>query len=130
MRIGCSECLCCVAIESHRPALVESLLQRSDVVYRDIYWAPAPSCSSKAINWIGTDYPLLHDVGPDMVLSLVGRDDCGHMRVDAELRGASLDFLHYERAYILVSLQMMARWHTSEHFNFEHILRRALAFGL
>ena len=126
MRIGCSECLC-IAIESHRPALLKSLLQRADVVYRDIYWAPAPHWTN-VIDWYMMQYPLLHDVGPDTDLSLVGREDCGHMRVDVELDSATFDLLREERAYILVSLPQVARWHSSERFDAERILRQCGQF--
>ena len=115
MKIGCSECLC-IAIESHRSALLKWLLQRSDVQYRDIYWAPTPTQKS----W--KDFE-----GEEMDFSIVGRDDCGHMRVDVELC-ASFDLIWKERAYILVSLPMIARWHTSERFNAERILRQSGKF--
>ena len=128
MKIGCSECLC-IAIESHRSALLKWLLQRSDVQYRDIYWAPTPTQTS----WKVTEgeeeckFPVLHDMGPDMDFSIVGRDDCGHMRVDVELC-APFECISKARAYILVSLPMIARWHTSERFNAERILRQSGKF--
>ena len=128
MKIGCSECLC-IAIESHRSALLKWLLQRSDVQYRDIYWAPTPTRKSWKVI-AGEEvrmFPLLHDMGSDMDFSIVGRDDCGHMRVDVELC-APFDFFEKERAYILVSLPMIARWHTSERFNAERILRQSGKF--
>ena len=130
MKFGCSECLC-IAIESHRPALLKSLLQRSDVVYRDLFWAPYTS------NW--SDYysgayfseiPQLHHFGFDSDLSFVGRENCGHMRVDVELQ-TPFDVLwkpDYSSAYILVSLPLMARWHSSVSFNAEHILRQSGQF--
>ena len=66
-------------------------------------------------------------MGSDMDLSIVGRDDCGHMRVDVELYSAFKN-CGEERAYILVSLPMIARWHTSERFNAERILRQSGQF--
>ena len=72
-------------------------------------------------------FPVLHDMGSDIDLSIVGRDDCGHMRVDVELC-APLDLFRKARAYILVSLPMIARWHTSERFNAERILRQSGKF--
>ena len=128
MKIGCSECLC-IAIESHRSALLKSLLQRSDVQYCDIFWAPTPSPNSWQYIEDERDckFPVLHDVGFDMDLSIIGRDDCGHMRVDVELCFPSA-FFENVRAYILVSLPMIARWHTSERFNAERILRQSGKF--
>ena len=133
MKFGCSECLC-IAIESHRPALLKSLLQRSDVVYRDMFWAPSPSNWSGDYNysdnlWV-TAIPQLHHFGSDSDLSFVGREDCGHMQVDVELQ-TPFDVLCqqvYSSAYILVSLPLMARWHSSVAFNAEHILRQSGQF--
>ena len=31
-------------------------------------------------------YLLLHDIGPESDDSIIGREDCGHMRADVELR--------------------------------------------
>ena len=130
MKFGCSECLC-IAIESHRPALLKSLLQRSDVVYRDMFWAPY---SSKWDYVTGSQWvksiPRLHHFDSDSDLSFVGREDCGHMRVDVELQ-TPFDVLckpNYPTAYILVSLPLMARWHSSVSFNAEHILRQSGQF--
>ena len=48
MKLGCSECLC-IAIESHRPQLLRALLTRTNLVYRDMFWAPTPrECASNA----------------------------------------------------------------------------------
>ena len=58
---------------------------------------------------------------------IVGQEDCGHMRVDVELR-APFELLWNERAYILVSLPMVARWHTFDRFNAERILRQSGQF--
>lgn len=121
MKIGCSECMC-IAIESHRPALLKSLLQRSDIVYRDIYWAPYPS------NLDDKSVPRLHHFDSANDLSFVGREDCGHMQVDVELQTSfeELRTPNYSTAYILVSLPLMARWHSSVSFNAEHILRQTI----
>lgn len=100
------------------------------VQYRDIFWAPTPSPNS----WQCIEgkeakddrmFPVLHD--GDMDLSIVGRDDCGHMWVDVELCDPFKHLLR-ERAYILVSLPMIARWHTSERFDAERILRQSGKF--
>ena len=131
MKFGCSECLC-IAIESHRPALLKSLLQRSDVVYRDMFWARYPSKWAPYVTgneWVKS-IPQLHHFGSDSDLSFVCREDCGHMRVDDELQ-TPFDVLcnpNYSTAYILVSLPLMARWHSSVSFNAEHILRQSGQF--
>ena len=72
-------------------------------------------------------FPVLHDMGSDVDFLIVGRDDCGHMRVDVELC-APFKLLLKKRAYILVSFPMIARWHTSERFNAERILRQSGKF--
>ena len=66
-------------------------------------------------------------MGPDMDMSIVWRDDCGHMQVEVEFCDPS-DLLNKQRAWILVSLPMIARWHTSERFNTERILRQSGKF--
>ena len=125
MKFGCSECLC-IAIESHSSALLKSLLEAFDVQYRDIFWAPTPTWNSWTM--CEDEYiPVLHDMGPEIDLSIVGREDCCHMRVDVELLEPSKLF-GKTRAYILVSLPMIARWHTSERFNAEGILRQSGKF--
>ena len=118
-------------IESHRPAVLKSLLQRSDVVHRDMFWACYPS---KWNDYYSGGYiseiPQLHHFGSDSDLSFVGREDCGHMRVDVELQ-TQFDVLckpDYSTAYILVSLPMMARWHSTGAFNAEHILKQSGQF--
>ena len=71
--------------------------------------------------------PVLLDMGPEMDLSKVGREDCSHMRFDVELR-APLKLLWIERAYILVSLPLVARWHSSDRFDAERIIRQSGQF--
>ena len=135
MKFGCSECLC-IAIESHRPALVKSLFQRSDVVYRDMFWAPYPSNWDEITGngWV-MSVPRLHHFDAHSDLSFVGREDCGHMRVDVELQTpfdvlCRLNYMYnYSTAYILVSLPLMARWHSSDSFNAEHIFRQSGQFN-
>lgn len=72
-------------------------------------------------------FPILHDTGSDMDLSIVGRDDCSHMREEVELC-SPFELIGKERAYILVSLPMIARWHSSKRFNAERILRQSGKF--
>ena len=127
MKIGCSECIC-IAIESHRTVLLKRLLLRSNVQYRDIFWAPAPPRDSwQIIEEEQKLFPILHDMSSEMDLSIVGSDDCGHVRVDVEL-SSSCDLFLNARAYILVSLPLIARWHTSERFNAERMLRESGKF--
>ena len=128
MKFGCSECLC-IAIESHRPALLKSLLQRSDIFYRDIIWAPTPvEWSYPESTFTSLAIPVLHYFGAESDLSFVGREDCGHMRVDVDLvTPFNVLWKHYN-AYILVSLPQMARWHSSKRFNAERILRQSGKF--
>ena len=133
MNIGCSECLC-IAIESHRPALLKSLLQRSDVTYKDMFWARSPndwqydSSTDNMLRWQRYPIPQLHHFGSDSDLSFVGREGCGHMRVDVELQTPFDTMCKGEMAYILVSLPMVARWHSSDSFNAENILRQSGIF--
>lgn len=113
MNIGCSECVC-IAIESHRPALLRSLLERPHTAFRDCYWSALPISTVTVPTYDEhVMVPELHHMDARADLSFVGRADCGHMRVDGELR-APLQF--GRKAYILVSLVLMARWHSSAHF--------------
>ena len=128
MKFGCSECLC-IAIESHRPALLKFLLQRTDIVYRDVFWAPTPrEWAEDKSTCTRMEIPMLHYFGADSDLSFVGREDCGHMRVDADVQ-TPFDVLWSPfNAYILVSLPLMARWHCSKRFNAERILLQSGQF--
>ena len=130
MKFGCSECLC-IAVESHRPSLLKALFQRSDIVYRDMFWAPYPSNWDDITGdgWV-MSVPRLHHFDAHSDLSFVGREDCGHTRVDVELQIPFdvLCKLNYSTAYILVSLPLMARWHSSDSFNAEHIFRQSGQF--
>ena len=141
IEFGCSECLC-IAIESHRPELLQSLLQRTGLVYRDIYWVPAPRewvMNNLTCNYI-LKIPVLYYIQPDSELSFVGRENCGHMQIDAEicspldLHFTSIEydariFDHWNSsAYILVSLPLMAHWHSSDEFDAEQMLRQSGRF--
>ena len=128
MKFGCSECLC-IAIESHRPALLKSLLQRTDIEYHDIFWAPTPrGLTYPKSTFTRMEIPVLHYFGAESDLSFVGREDCGHMRVDVDLL-TPFDVLWNPRnGYILVSLPLMARCHSSKRFNAERILRQSGKF--
>lgn len=131
MKFGCSECLC-VAIEAHQSDLLTALVQRADVVYRDIFWAPCPSKWVRELHntrlWISKRIPQLHHLkAHDSDLSFVGRDDCGHMQVDVEIQ-TPFEVVNRSNPYILVSLPMMARWHSSKTFDAEGILKRSGKF--
>ena len=128
MKFGCSECLC-IAIESHRHALLKSLLQRTDIVYRDIYWAPTPrEWTYPKSTYTRVKIPVLHHFGAESDLSFVGREDCGHMRIDVDLLTPFNVLWNPHNAYILVSLPLMARWHSVKGFNAEQILRQSGKF--
>ena len=126
MKFGCSECLC-IAIESHRPALLKSLLFGTDIVYRDIFWTPTPRKWAKnKSTYTRMEIPVLHYFGAESDLSFLGREDCGHMRIDEELLTPFDELCNPHNAYILVSRALMARWHSSKAFNAERILRQSL----
>ena len=128
MKFGCSECLC-IAIESHRHALLKSLLQRTDIVYRDIFWAPTPrEWTYPKSTFTRVKIPVLHYFGAESDLSFVGREDCGHIRIDADLLTPFDIMWNPHNAYILVSLPLMARWHSVKGFNAERILRQSGKF--
>ena len=71
---------------------------------------------------------MLHYFGAESDLSFVGREDCGHMRVDVDLLTPFDMLWNRFNAYILVSLPQMARWHSSKRFNAERILRQSGKF--
>ena len=133
-KYGCSECLC-IAIESHRSALVSDLLNRKNVVYRDMYWSTRPRALQRMENSECLDeyYPLLHLIRPDGDLSRVGIADCRHVPFDEELR-EPLCWTRKDRSLVLrdyrtlVSLPMLARWHSRDGFDAEQMLRNSLKF--
>ena len=85
---------------------------------------------------MGTDFTkqkvsVLHYFTADSDLSFVGQEDCGHMRIDDEIQtsfGKLCIRFDEDNAYILVSIPMMARWHTSSRFNAEHIFLQSGKF--
>ena len=117
MNFGCSQCLC-IAIESHRSALLKSLLERPNVVYRDMFWARQPIW--RWCNNDKTDYPILHDITDDSDLSFVGRDNCGHTPEDEELL---LPLTDDTSERVLVSLPLLAKCHSTKGFDAEQMLR-------
>lgn len=88
VRFGCSECVC-VAIESHRPDLLIELLSRSDVVHRDMFWAPGRPFALRQSRHIRPNeyFPVLHLIKQHDDPSQITSGHCGHDIVDEELRG-------------------------------------------
>ena len=72
-------------------------------------------------------YPVLHNIQPESDLSFVGQKDCGHLQFDVEIHTGFVHFLR-NSAYILVSLPLIARWHSSEEFDAEQMLRQSERF--
>ena len=125
---GCSECLC-IAIESHRPELLGELLAR-DVLYRDMYWSTRPRALQRSVKIEFEErFPVLHLISPQADLSNIWRADCGHVAHDAELC-ERLGLFFECGSGTLVSLPMIARWHSSEitGFNAEQMLRDSRKF--
>ena len=76
-------------------------------------------------------YPILHELSDK---KFFGRAHCGHEQVDVELRNPFLPELNAIRwpfpdpSRFLVSLPILARWHTSEDFPAEEMLRESGKF--
>lgn len=120
------------AIESHRPALLRQLLERH-VLYRDIFWMPVPRTFRHTV---GTDARTNDsrdgeaaagdgegDVDAEVTCIGTALADakCSHEAFDADLRMPIPAVAVSER--ILASLPTIARWHTSERFPADRILR-------
>lgn len=129
MNYGCSERLC-IAIECHRPSLLKSLLERPNIVYRDIFWArlPIPRWSFHFCygNFI-EGFPILHEIHADTDLSKVCRQDCRHKLLDVELYHPLTDDITDR---ILVSLPIMALCHSNYYFDALKLLRESSKFDL
>lgn len=118
MELGCSECVC-VAIESHSTALLRALLDRPDVAFRDMFWVQSALSYQKSDLKYANSYsyfPILHDL---QCLSFYDYELCKHEQIDVELREPLL----VNTGRILVSLRQLARWHSSEQFPAEQMLR-------
>ena len=129
MNYGCSECLS-IAIESRRPELLKALLERPNIAYRDMFWAPMPN-----MRWShrygDREYhqaiPILHELSDDSDLSFIGQPDCGHTLEDVEL----LDPLTEDTTQrSLVSLPVLAERHSTDDFDALQILRDSGKFDL
>lgn len=131
MNYGCSECLC-MAIESHRLSLLRMLLERPGIEYRDLFWAPCSvvlGSMLKLINprkYTAEAFRLqYHKIDESTNLSFVGHENCGHQQEDVEICN-SLGQWHHK--YILVSLPIVARWHSDNNFPAEQLLRQSRKF--
>ena len=115
MEFGCSQCLAS-AIESHNLLLLLELLQRP-VAYRDMFWAPIPAAWQNDYYDVDYAYPRVSD---DSDPTRIWRPDCGHESFDINICGP----IHSTglSAKILVSLPILARWHSSKDFPVEHEL--------
>lgn len=63
----------------------------------------------------------------DSDLSFVGHEDCRHMRFDFEI-STPFEILCKPTRYILVSLPMIAWWHSTKQFDAEQILQQSGEF--
>ena len=127
MPYGCSACVC-VAIEARRETLLHKLLARRDVQYRDIFWAPKPHATlENHLVAVDERLPQLFYCAPRADLSFVGGADCGHMQADVEL-AVRPDFDRTPSAYILVSVPMFAKWHSTPDFDAERVIRMSDRF--
>ena len=90
-----------------------------------MYWLTRPLAlqrSEKMEFYFEERFPVLHLICPQSDLSNVGCAHCGHVAHDVEL----CERLRVEcTSRTLVSLPMIARWHSSEDtgFNAEQMLR-------
>lgn len=117
-----------MAIEARRADILHELLSQ-DVEFRDIFWAPAPSewtwvPNSASFN---TTIPVLHDI--DESWKTEPETFCGHMSVDVEVQTRFKKLMN-PKAYILVSLPMMAHWYSTADFDAEAMLRSSGKFDL
>lgn len=123
MEFGCSQCLA-AAIESHQPVTLVNFLDRP-VVYRDIFWAPMPSYNVLENARGEKGCSVLHHISAFSDLSFVWKNDCGHVNFDVEIN-ESIPLKAADR--ILVSLPLLARWHSSSQFDAEQMLRDCWKF--
>ena len=121
MNYGCSECLSS-AIESHRPELLKALLERPKVSYRDMFGSRLPMFRwpnhyvyTYGHNDSYEEFPNLHEISNETDFSYVSRPDC------VELLNSLTDN-EFTPERILVSLLMLAQWHSSKNFNLIKIL--------
>ena len=136
MEIGCSQCVA-DAIVSHQLEILRELLEQP-VHYLDLFWMPIenargllPDASVEANTQLlessGTIHVIVDAMDVDKV-GCVGRADCLHEAFDVELREPIPTVVIFNR--VLVSLPVLARWHSSDRFPAEQLLRDSDKFDL
>ena len=122
MEIGCSPCVA-NAIVSHQLKRLRELLEQP-VHYLDLFWMPIGSAhgllpvASVETNTQLVEFSGTIDVVGDAMdvdeVGCVGRADCRHEAFDVELREPIPTVAISDR--VLVSLPVLARWHSSDRF--------------
>lgn len=121
--IGCSQCVA-DAIELHQPGRLRQLLSLN-VSYMDHFWARF-SERSQCIPIDGSpiNRPLLNSDGRNNELATVELN-CGHQRQDIDIMNPVYSM---DDGYVLISLPILARWHSNAMFEAESILRESQKF--
>ena len=136
MEIGCSQCVA-DAIVSHQLKTLSELLEQP-VHYLDLFWMPIGSArgllpvasveaNTQLVEFSGTIDVIGDAMDVDKV-GCVGRADCRHEAFDVELREPIPTVAISDR--VLVSLPVLARWHSSDRFPAEQLLRDSGKFDL
>ena len=134
--MGCSQCVA-DAIVSHQLKRLRELLEQP-VRYLDLFWMPIESAwgllpvasvetNTQLVEFSGTIDVVGDAMNVDKV-GCVGRADCRHEAFDVELREPILTVAISDR--VLVSLPVLARWHSSDRFPAEQLLRDSGKFDL
>lgn len=97
------------------------LLDRPNIEYRDIFWAPMHDST----NYNQNDFDETPPIDSATGLSLVGQKNCGHKREDVLIENSIIDA---PRDLILVSLPILSRRHSTEDFPAEQMLRDSHKF--
>ena len=129
MEIGCSQCVA-DAIVSHQLNILRELLEQP-VHYLDLFWMLIESArgllpvasveaNTQLVEFSGTIDVIGDAMDVDKV-GCVGRADCRHEALDVELRQPIPTVAISDR--VLVSLPVLARWHSSDRFPAEQLLR-------
>ena len=96
-------------------------------MYQDIFWAPTPRKWPNYANHTIIMIPKLHYFQMNSDLSFVDQKDCGHMQIDVDIR-TPFETLTHSSSHILVSLPLMARWHSSDEFDTEQMPQQSGLF--
>ena len=135
MEIGCSQCVA-DAIVSHQLNRLRELLEQP-VHYLDLFWMPWSRWGLLPVASFGTNTQLVKfsgtiDVIGDAIdvdeVGCVGRADCRHEAFDVELCEPIPTAAISDR--MLVSLPVLARWHSSDRFPAVQLLRDSGKFDL